>query len=432
MPEAEGILDGGVETAGTPKGFRWKYRYTVLAILFATSVVSFMDRMAMSVAIPYIAKDFHLAPSAMGLVLGIFFAGYALFQIPGGLLADKFGFRRVATIALLWWSGFTAITGAATTLTQMLIARLCFGLGEAVLPTCAFKTVAVWFPKRERGTANAIMLTAGPLGSALAPLVVVQVVLLFGWRAVFYSLFVPGLIVAALFWAFIADKPSQKAGVSASELEELAVSEAVPISSAESRIGLGAIIMQPGILQLCAIYFFFDIAFWGFTNWLPTYLVTVRGLSVLHMGIAASLPQISGMIGNFFGGWTSDKYFASNRRVPILASQALSAAFLYLTFVTASAELMIVFETIAGFFLNAFFAAFWAVPMTTVSPRLMGVTTGTINTAGQTAAFISPLLIGVLVGASGGAFGWTFALLIGAAVASFIVTLTISKSRREG
>src|SRR5690349_8670127 len=114
--------------------FRWQARHTVLSILFATWIVSYLDRIVMSVAIPYIAADYHLSPLAMGIVMSVFFAGYSISQIPGGVLADKFGVRKVATLAMLWWSVFTAATGAAGNLTQMLIIRFVFGLGEGVFP----------------------------------------------------------------------------------------------------------------------------------------------------------------------------------------------------------------------------------------------------------------------------------------------------------
>src|SRR5205807_1006359 len=136
---------------------------------------------------------YRLSPVVMGVVMSIFFAGYSITQIPGGLLADIFGVRRVATIAMLWWSVFTAITGAAANVTQMVVARFVFGLGEGMFPGCAYKTIAVWFPKKERATATAIMIASNSIGAALAPLAVVGIVLLWGWRAVFYSLFLPGI-----------------------------------------------------------------------------------------------------------------------------------------------------------------------------------------------------------------------------------------------
>lgn len=408
-----------------PNKFRWQARYTILSILLVTCVVSFMDRMAISVAIPYIAIDFHLNPTAMGMVLGIFFASYALAQIPGGLLADRFGVRRVATAAMLWWSAFTAITGAATHLTQMLVARFCFGLGEGVFPTCAFKTIAVWFPKQERATANAVMLASGSIGAALAPLVVVQIVSVLGWRAVFYSLCLPGVLVSLLFWLFISDKPAQSRHISPGELVELQESGVATGAAPQAPVSFFAILRQQTVLSYCVIYFLFDIAYWGFSNWLPTYLVKARGFSMLQMGVAASLPQLAGVAGSVLGGWISDRHFSDNRRVPIVAAQLLSALFLYLTFAARSAPMVVLCQTLAGFCLNGFFTAFWAIPMNTVSPQSMGVTSGVINTAGQTAAFVSPLLVGFLVGVGGGNFALTFVLLVVSVLASCATVLAI-------
>ena len=115
----------------------WRPRHTVLSILFATWIVSLMDRMVMSVAIPYIAKDFRLSPLEMGVTLSAFYATYALSHIPGGYLADKVGIRKVATVAMLWWSVFTGLTGATASIAQMLTTRLLFGVGEGVFPACA-------------------------------------------------------------------------------------------------------------------------------------------------------------------------------------------------------------------------------------------------------------------------------------------------------
>jgi len=407
------------------KTWKWKARYTVLSILSISWIVSFTDRAVMSVAIPYIAVDYHLSPLAMGAVLSAFFASYSISQIPGGLLSDKFGVRRVATIAMLWWSVFTAITGAAANLTQMLIARFAFGLGEGVFPACAFKMIAVWFPKKERATANAIKFASGPLGAALAPLAVVQIVSLWGWRAVFYSLFLPGVLISLLFWIFIPDKPSESGRVSREELVEIEESGGVATRSSERKVSLPEILKEPNVWKCFFVLFFFDIAYWGFTTWLPTYLVKARGFSMVQMGVAASLPNFAGIIGCIFGGWVSDKYFSNNRRTPIVATQLLAAVFLYLTFTVKSAAMLVICQTLAGFCLMVFFSAFWAIPMNTVPVKLMGVTSGVINMAGQIAAFISPLLIGYLVGAEGGNFDFTFMLLIASVLVSCAIVSTL-------
>jgi sugar phosphate permease len=402
-----------------------KARHTVLSILFMTWIVSTMDRMAMTVAIPYIAVDYHLGPVGSGVVMSVFFAGYSISQIPGGLLADIFGVRKVATLAMLWWSVFTAITGAAANLTQMVIVRFLFGLGEGVFPACSFKTIAVWFPKKERATASAIMLASNPLGAALAPLAVVGIMSIWGWRTVFYSLFIPGLLMSLLFWIFISGKPSESGRVSPEELGEIEGSDDVPAQNVETKTNLIKIVKEPNVLKYFFVLFTFDIAFWGFTAWLPTYLVKARGFSMAQMGVAASLPFFAGTVGSIFGGWVSDKYFSNNRRVPIVIAQLMSAFLLYLTFIAKSATILMICQALAGFCLVSFFSAFWALPMNTVPKQLMGVTSGFINMAGQIAAFVSPVFIGYLVGAAGGKYDHTFIFLVVSLLVSCGIVFTL-------
>ena len=117
-----------------------------------------MDRMVISAAIPYIAKDFNLSPVAMGGVMSVFFVGYALCQIPGGMLADKFGSQKIMGGALVWWSAFTALTGWVGSLMSLLVVRVIFGIGEGLFPGAYYKSLANWFPVRERATANSIVI----------------------------------------------------------------------------------------------------------------------------------------------------------------------------------------------------------------------------------------------------------------------------------
>lgn len=410
--------------------FQWKSRYTVLAILFATSIVSFMDRMAMSVVIPYIKADFELNTLQAGVLMSAFFASYSLAQIPGGLLADKFGVRKVATIALLWWSIFTAITGAVANFSQMLIARFLFGLGEGVYPACSFKTVAVWFPKRERGTANAIMLSASRVGAAIAPLAVVGIMSFGGWRTVFYSLFLPGILIAIIFWIFIPSKPSEGKRVSASELLEIEEDTEEASPTPGSKAGLLETLKDPLILRFALIYFTFDFAYWGFTSWLPTYLVEERGFSMVQMGVAASLPFIAGTVGCIGGGWISDRFFAENRRLPVILTPLISAVFLYLTFETSSVTMVMVYQTLSGFTLNLFFASFWALPISTVPKSRIGVASGVINTGGQVAGALSPIAVGYMLQVTGGHFSLTFGALVVSMLLVSAVAFTIPSRGR--
>jgi MFS family permease len=411
--------------------FRWKFRYTILAILSLSWIVSFMDRMMISVAIPYIATDFHLNSLTVGVVIGAFFASYSISQIPGGFLADIFGVRKVATVALLWWSAFTAITGAAAGLTQLLIARVLFGLGEGIYPACVFKAVAEWFPTKERATANGIRQAAGPLGAALSPLIVVGIMSLWGWRAAFYGLFFPGILISVLVWLFVLDDPSRSKWISAEELSEIGETRTAGAAKSGHMQDLLQVFRQPTILKYVFAIFAFDIAYWGFTTWLPTYLVKARGFSMDQMGVAASLPFFAGTIASVLGGWVSDRYFRDARKVPLIAAQLLSALLLYLTVSATSTTSLVICETLTGASLNFFFTAFWALPMNTVPKEVMGVASGFINMGGQVAAFISPILVGYLVGAAGGDYDHSFELMIACLIVSFLIVLTLPRNLRR-
>jgi sugar phosphate permease len=430
IPETQGTASTVSAVAAAPSG--WRKRHTVLAVLFVTAILSFMDRMVISAVIPFIAKDFDLTPLQSGVVMSVFFAGYALAQVPGGLLADRFGIRRVTAAAMAWWSTFAALTGAATSLGFMLVVRFLFGLGEGVYPAAAFKTVAVWFPLKERATANAVKLAATPLGGALAPLFVLAVMSLGTWRTVFYALLLPGVIMALLFWFVVPDEPSKSPKVTPGELAEIAAQEETTAlaEGAEPAIGLGAALREPGMLRYLLILFAFNIGNWGFNSWLPTYLVNARGFSLAEMGIGASLPFFAATIGCLVGGWLSDRVFSRNRRLPIMAAQLGAAMFLFLTFVSSSTVMLVICQTLTGFFLSFFSSTFWALPITTMRKSFMGVATGLINTAGQVAAFVSPIIVGYLVGASNGHFGSAFVLMIGSILVSCALVLTLPKQRK--
>lgn len=408
----------------------WKARHAVLSVLGFTWIVTCFERTVMSVAMPYIATDYHLSPSSTGVVLGVFYAGYAIFQVPGGLLADLYGVRIIATIAIVWRAIFVALTGVAANLTQLLAVRMLFGLGDGLFPATAIKTIAIWFPKSERTRANALMFAVMPLGTALAPLAMIPIVSLWGWRTAFYFLLIPGAVTALLFWIFVTNKPSESSRVTADEVLEIEESSVAATRKKLTRADLLDALKRPDILKYFLVVLAYDTAYWGYWSWLPSYLVKARGFSMTEMGVAASLPSFCGILGCLIGGWVSDKYFRNHRRLVVISVQLISALLLFLTFTADTATKMVIYQAIGGFFLESFFSTFWALPMTTVPRDLMGVTSGFINMAGQIAAFISPIVIGYLVEAQGGGFALTFAFLIASILVSSVVVFTVSKQPR--
>lgn len=405
----------------------WKPRYNIVAVLFVAWGVAVLDRGAMPVALPYISREFGLTPFQSSLILSTFFFGYAIAHIPGGILADRFGARRVATAALLWWSAFTAITGVAANLVQMLLIRLLFGLGEGAAPGAFFKTIAVWFPRKERATATAVMFTANSLGAALSPIIVVAIMATWGWRAVFYALLVPGILAALLFWKVVRDRPAE-----ADHGPVDAAGDAQPVGSPADATHAPPHatfawkdVARPDIIKYFLAITIFDIAYWGFQNWLPTYLVQVRGFSMLQMGAAASLPFFVGAIGRLVGGRLSDTLFREQRRLLVAIIQVMAGLCLALTFFAPTTATMIAAQAGAGFFLSGFQSTFWALPMSTISRNRMGTASAFINMGGQIGGLISPLCVGALLQLAGGGFGAVGIFFEATIIVSVVIILSL-------
>ena len=163
-----------------------KCRYRVGALLFLLAVITFLDRVCISVAGPRIQEYLHIGPHQWGWVVGVFAIDYAVFEIPGAWMGDRFGPRITLTRIVLWWSAFTALTGAVSSYPLLLLTRFSFGAGEAGANPNAAASIASWFPASERGRAFGVLAMAMQTGGSLSPLLVVPIQIRYGWRASFY------------------------------------------------------------------------------------------------------------------------------------------------------------------------------------------------------------------------------------------------------
>lgn len=183
----------------------WKKRYNLIVVLFFVGLLLMFDRAVISTALPVMEKDLNLSAVSLGVIMGAFSLAYALMQIPGGLLADKFGSRVIGMISIIFWSIFTFLTGTVSSLAALVGIRFAFGLGEGSFVPAQYKALAVWFPKKERGRATSITNISMMVGGAITAIIAAALIGRFGWRAVFFSLFIPGILLAALFWFVIKD-----------------------------------------------------------------------------------------------------------------------------------------------------------------------------------------------------------------------------------
>ncbi|MGG1660889.1 MFS transporter [Brevibacillus sp. NRS-1366] len=391
-------------------------KYFILVLLFAGWIVSYLDRMVVSVALADIGKDLHLSEASLGVVISSFFAGYALFQIPGGWLADKYGSKKIMIIGIATWSLFTIFTGFAWSLTSLLLIRFFFGVGESGFPAASSKAIAEYFPKEERAKAQSFMLSSNAFGAGLAPLFAAPMMLWLGWRNMFFVIGCIGFIFVVLYWIFLKKPTMQGMQVEKHTVKKLSMKD---------------LLRTPTMWKLVIAWFGLDVVLWGFASWLPSYLLKVRHLDLLHAGFVASLPFLAGGIAMIAGGWVVDKYFVGKEKYFAIVVEVLGALFLYLMFKTASLELAVIFQILSAFFLYVGFACIWSLPLKVLPTEIMGSAAGMINFGGQVAGFISPMVMGFLISAFNGSYNAAFYFLIFSAIISVIACFTLDDAHKS-
>jgi sugar phosphate permease len=395
----------------------------VSVVLMTCYLVAWLDRMAINMAMPLLSKDLNFGPDKMGWVLSAFFAGYALFQIPGGILSDRIGPRAVIAFALGWWSLFTGLTGLATSFAFLIAVRFFFGIGEGLFPAAVWKVISQFFTKKNRATANALILSSIAIGPALTPLLLRPILTSFGWRVAFYALGAMGLVSFLLARRYVFDSPAKHPTMTAPERTafEAEAREEAAIEAADGS-GSGSswrdLVRTPSVWALFCTALAGNITMYGWLNWLPSYLMKVKGLDLKGMALAASLPFVFGAIGCVTSGWVSDRWFRGRRKVLVLVCQVLGGLALFGFTRTADPMRFMVLQCAAGFLLFMSVGAAWAMPMLLLPTRLMGSGSGLINMGGQIGGFLTNIIIGYVISLSGGNYAAGFNVLFGGLIVS--------------
>jgi MFS family permease len=277
-----------------------KYRNRVLGLLSALLVITYLDRVCISVAGPRIQDSLHIGPVAWGWVTGIFTLAYAAFEIPTGALGDRIGARRVLTRIVLWWSAFTSITGLATGYYPLLATRFLFGMGEAGVYPNTSVVISRWFPVPEQGRALGIILMSAQLGGAFAPLLVVPIQIRYGWRASFYIFGIAGAVWVAVWYRWFRDSPREMNGVTQAELDE---TRGLP-QKAHRILPWNIALRSKNFWAMMIAAFGAVYTFNFFQSWFHTYLVKAHGFSEKDL-LLSSLPFFVAACANLSGGLAS-------------------------------------------------------------------------------------------------------------------------------
>jgi MFS transporter, ACS family, glucarate transporter len=293
-------------------------RYLLVTWILVLGGIAYLDRTNVAIAGGAMARDFRIDNVHLGWVLSAFLVGYAVFQIPGGVLARRFGPRRVLALGLLWWGVFTALTALVSphmegALYVLLLIRFTLGAGEAVMYPSANQFVERWFPIPERGKANGLVFGGSGLGSALAPPLITAILLRHGWHASFWFCAALGVLAGAVWYVAARNTPEQHPWVSAAELKHIVSGRGDRGATAardgepdEAAIPWRGILTSRSILAVSASYFTYGYVSWIFFSWFYLYLNEVRGLSLRTSAVYSIFPFAAMTLGSVIGGVISD------------------------------------------------------------------------------------------------------------------------------
>lgn len=393
-------------------------RYRIIALIFVVTVINYADRATFSIAGSAASAELGLSPVETGFILSAFAWAYALAQIPGGALLDRFGTKRIYAAAIALWSFMTALQGFTghfpwlSAVTTLFTLRFLVGLAEAPSFPGNARLVAAWFPGSERATASAIFNSAQYFSLvAFAPLMG-WLVHAHGWRSVFWVMGGLGLVATAAFVRYI-HSPMRHPSVGAAELahieaggglvrmEETGTARAATFTAANLK-RLFADRMLAGIYlgQYCI-----NVLTYFFVTWFPIYLVKERGLNILEAGFAAAAPALCGFVGGLLGGYASDRILKRTgsldwaRKTPLTVGMLLAT--LIIACVWVEQEWLVVTLMAVAFFGKGIASLGWAV-MADVAPRqLAGLAGGVFNMFGNLAGIVTPIVVGYIVAATG-------------------------------
>lgn len=414
-------------------------RWMVLAFLSLMYLITYLDRVSLSTTAPLISKEFGFSKETIGIIFSSFIWAYALFQVPGGWLGDRFGPRKVLTAIMAYRSVIAVLTTRALGFYSFWTVRFMLGVGEAGAFPTATRAMQTWFPRHERGLVQGVSHAASRLGAAVGPPLAALIIIHYQWRTMFYVIAAISLIWAILYPLAYRNTPEEHKGVSRSELAYIRGmdenGEIRPLNvKKRPTVPWKILLRHPNMWALMCGYFTYLYCLWIFLSWLPSYLVTYRGFTLLQMGVFAAMPLGAGVFGDIFGGWFTDfllvktgKVKFARRFVAIMGMLGCGAFILPAAF-TKSPTIAVWSLTGAMFFLETIIGPSWAVPMD-IGGEYSGTVSGMMNMGGQIGGAISPTVFGIL--ASRGLWIAPFViaaclLLLGAGVWAFWIDPEVS------
>jgi ACS family glucarate transporter-like MFS transporter len=405
-------------TESTNSGGR--VRWMLIGWIFVIAAIAFLDRVNISVAASFIQKEYGLDNVQLGWLFSGFLLGYALFQAPGGKLADRFGPRRILAIVTVCGATFTTLTALVPSqivgaLAVMIAVRVCLGLGEAMMFPGSNRMVASWIPSKERGLANGFIFAGVGAGAGLTPPLIAYIMQQWGWRASFFMT-APIEIAAGVIWYLMArDKPETHPWISKQELET--IQSGLPKQTgSKAAIPLRVMLRSRDLQALSASYFCYGYVAYIFFTWFFLYLSNVRGLNLKSSAFYTMLPFLAMATCSPLGGWISDKITKRygkriGRGGVAIFGFGMTAVFLFLGMQVADVRLASIVLAGGAGALYLSQSTFWAVTAD-LAGRSAGTASGLMNMCNQIGGVTTASLTPVIANH----FGWNAPFLVAASL----------------
>lgn len=412
-----------------------RFRFVTLGLIVSLIVLNYIDRSAVSYAVEPLEGAFGITTAQYGIISSVFSIGYMVAAFLSGPLVDRFGCQRVLLTAVALFSITTALIPVAGSFAGLLIIRLLLGIGESPAFPAATRTVSRWLPIRERGFALALCGGVAVAGSLLisGPLLTWLMDLL-GWRGMFWTLAIFGVVWALLAMALLRDLPQESSLVNAAERELIASGQEAEAGSSRAPVRWRPLLTNRNLWVVAGGYFAWGFMFWGFMYWLPSFLSDAYGLSVEQAGAFSIAPWACGIVGALAGGVIVDRVYRRSRRIRsrfAVMGVALLLAGCSLVPLAIAPTLTVALTSISlGVGFGFVTGGIWWVAAIDAAPDQPGSAAGFADAAFAASGIVAPSMMGFIV-SSTGSFTSGFVVMAGLALVGALLMLLVPRERTD-
>ncbi|MFE4708678.1 MFS transporter [Peribacillus simplex] len=403
-------LEKEKESSLKPTNVRWQ----IFIMLFVLVTINYVDRSALSVALPAMTKDLNLDPAITGVILSSFFWGYALMQIPCGILADRYKPTGLVVGSTLVWGIVQTFTGFVNTSKALILLRVLLGVTEAPIYPSGTKLQSLWLTSKERGRGATLLDSGSPLGTAIGgPIIVAFMAWFGGWRAALIGTGILTIVIGLIAWRVVRGNPSDNPRVNEAEREYLrkALDEEYEADKKHSLVSSGFrdYLKSSSFWFMMIATFAYNTVYFGLMTWGPMFLAQTQDLDIKSIGSSIFIIFGAGFVGELLGGWITDKWREKGgshntvMRTMFSIAGIMSGTAVFVLGHISSLTSAITLLAVTLFFLR-WAGLMWTVPAAIAQRKQVGLIGGCLGFMANLAGILTPIYIGFIVSATNSYF----------------------------